>query len=138
MKEFVLDCSATLPWVFASEATPKTDALLDTLAADGKAWVPALWHLELGNVLLGAQRKGRIDKAGIEQFLSALDVYDIEVDPETMAVAWSKTLALAESFGLTAYDATYLELALRKGLPLATLDGPLRKAMQQAGGRLLL
>jgi predicted nucleic acid-binding protein len=55
-----------------------------------------------------------------------------------MAVAWSKTLALAENFRLTIYDATYLELALRKGLPLATLDGALRKAMQQAGGRLLL
>jgi predicted nucleic acid-binding protein len=137
MKEFVLDCSATLPWVFASEATQRTDALLDTLAEGGKAWVPALWHLELANVLLGAQRKGRIDKAGIEQFLSALGVYDIEVDSGTMSVAWSKTLALAENFGLTIYDATYLELALRKGLPLATLDGSLRKAMQQAGGRLL-
>lgn len=138
MKEFVLDCSATLPWVFASEATPETDALLDRLAAGAKAWVPALWHLELGNVLWGAQRKGRIDKAGMEQFLSALDVYDIEVDPETIAVAWSKTLALAESYGLTVYDAAYLELALRRGLPLATLDGALRKAMQKAGGKLLL
>ena len=138
MKEFVLDCSATLPWVFASEATAGTDALLDSLAAGGKAWVPGLWHLELGNVLLGAQRRGRIDKAGIEQFLSALDVYDIEVDPETMAVAWSKTLAFAESYGLTVYDAAYLELALRRGLPLATLDGALRKVMQKAGGKLLL
>lgn len=138
MKEFVLDCSATVPWVFASEATPETDALLDSLTAGAKAWVPALWHLELGNVLLGAQRKGRIDKAGIEQFLSALAVYDIEVDPETMAVAWSKTLAFAESYGLTVYDATYLELALRRGLPLATLDESLHKAMQKAGGKLLL
>ncbi len=138
MKEFVLDCSATIPWVFASEATPETDALLDRLAAGAKARVPALWHLELGNVLLGAQRKGRIDKAGIEQFLSALAVYDIEVDSETMAVAWSKTLSFAESYGLTVYDAAYLELALRRGLPLATLDGSLRKAMQKAGGKLLL
>lgn len=138
MKEFVLDCSATIPWVFASEATPATDALLDNLAVGAKAWVPALWHLELGNVLLGAQRKSRIDKAGIEQFLSALDVYDIEVDPETMAVAWSKTLSFAESYGLTVYDAAYLELALRRGLPLATLDGSLRTAMRKAGGKLLL
>ena len=137
MKEFVLDCSATLPWVFASEATAETDALLDVLAAGGKAWVPALWHLELGNVLLHAQRKGRIDKAGIEKFLSTLDVYDIEVDPETMTVAWSRTLALAESFGLSVYDAAYLELALRRGLPLASLDDSLRRAMQKAGGRRL-
>jgi predicted nucleic acid-binding protein len=134
MKEFVLDCSATLPWVFASEATPETDALLDVLAAGGKAWVPALWHLELGNVLLHAQRKRRIDKAGIEKFLSALDVYDIEVDPETMTVAWSRTL---ESYVLSVYDAAYLELALRRGLPLASLDDSLRRAMQKAGGQRL-
>lgn len=134
MKEFVLDCSATLPWVFASEATKETDALLDVLTKGGKAWVPALWHLELGNVLLGAQRKGRIDKAGIEGFLSALDVYEIEVDGETMALAWSKTLALAESFGLSVYDAAYLELALRRGLPLATLDSALLAALKKAGG----
>jgi hypothetical protein len=101
MKEFVLDCSATIPWVFASEATPEADALLDDLAAGGKAWAPALWHLELGNVLLHAQRKGRIDKAGIEKLLSALDVYDMEVDTETITVAWSKTLAPAESFRLS-------------------------------------
>ena len=137
MKEFVLDCSATLAWVFASEATRETDALLDVLAAGGKAWVPALWHLELGNVLLHAQRKRRIDKAGIEKFLSALDVYDIEVDPETMTVAWSRTLALAESYVLSVYDAAYLELALRRGLPLASLDDSLRRAMQKAGGRRL-
>jgi predicted nucleic acid-binding protein len=137
MREFVLDCSATVPWVFESESTKETDALLDSLAGGDKAWVPALWHLELGNVLLGAQRKGRIDKAGIEKFLSALGVYDIEVDSETMAVAWSKTLALAESFGLSVYDAAYMELALRRGLPLATLDKSLRAAMQKAGGRQL-
>lgn len=136
MKEFVLDCSATLPWVFASEATPASDALLDVLVDGGKAWVPALWHLELGNVLLGAKRKDRIDQAGIEMFLSTLGVYDIEVDRETMNVAWSRTLSLAESSGLTAYDAAYLELALRKGLPLASFDEPLRRAVRQAGGTL--
>ena len=133
MKEFVLDCSATVPWVFGSEATPASDALLDALAAGAKAWVPSLWHLELGNVLLGAQRKARIDKAGIEKFLAALDAFDIEVDAETMGVAWTRTLALAESFGLTVYDAAYLELALRKSLPLATLDAQLDAAARQAG-----
>lgn len=138
MKEFVLDCSATLPWVFASEATRETHALHGVLIAGGKAWVPALWHLELGNVLLGAKRKGRIDQAGIEKFLTTLEIYAIEVDDETMNVAWSKTLALAESFGLTVYDATYLELALRKGVPLASLDVPLRNAVKKAGGALAL
>lgn len=134
MREFVLDSSATLPWVFASEATPATRALQDVLARGGKAWVPALWHLELGNVLLGARRQGRIDQAGIEKFLSTLGLYDIEVDGETMTSAWAKTLGLAESYALTLYDAAYLELALRKGLPLASLDDSLRKAMRRAGG----
>jgi predicted nucleic acid-binding protein len=136
--EFVLDCSATLPWLFASEATPATHRLLDQLSRGAKAWVPALWHLELGNVLLGAQRRGRMDKAGIEKLFSSLTVYDIEVDNETISVAWSKTFALGETFGLAMYDAAYLELALRRGLPLASLDEPLRAAMKKAGGRVLL
>lgn len=136
MKAFVLDCSVTLPWIFGSEANRESEALLDTLAAGGTAWVPALWHLELANVLLGAQRKGRIDQAGIEAFLGALATFEIEVDPETMAVAWTKTLALAREHGLTVYDAAYLELALRRGIPLATRDGALVEAVRRAGGRL--
>jgi predicted nucleic acid-binding protein len=135
---FVLDRSATLPWLFASEATPATDRLLTALTDGASAWVPTLWHLELGNVLLAAQRKGRVDKAGISRFLSGLTVYDIIVDDETVEAAWTRTFSLGETFGLTMYDAAYLELALRRGLPLATLDEQLRDAMKKAGGRLLL
>jgi predicted nucleic acid-binding protein len=138
VKEFVLDCSAALPWVFASEATAATRRLQDDLARDGKAWVPALWHLELSNVLLGAKRKKLVDEAGIEKFFATLALYDIEVDGDTMTMAWSRTMALAESFSLTVYDATYLELALRKGLPLATLGAALRNAVKKAGGVVLL
>jgi predicted nucleic acid-binding protein len=135
MKAFVLDCSATLPWIFGSEATGDSKRLLDSLAAGGIAWVPALWHLELSNVLLGAQRKGRIDQAGIEAFLGALDTFEIEVDAETMTAAWTRTLALAREHGLTTYDAAYLELALRRGIPLATRDGALAEAVRRAGAR---
>jgi predicted nucleic acid-binding protein len=99
--------------------------------------VPGLWHLEVGNALLVALRKNRIDQAGIAKFLSTLNLYDIEVDSETAPVAWSSELRLAEGHGLTLYDAAYLELALRKGLPLATLDATLRKAVKQAGGALV-
>lgn len=138
MKEFVLDCSATLPWVFGSEATKATDALLSALGEGTKAWVPALWHLEVANALLGAQRRGRIDAAGIKSFLAALARLDIKVDAETMTVAWSRSLALAERHGLTAYGAAYLELSLRLGLPLASLDADLRRTVKRVGGGLAL
>lgn len=138
MTEFVLDCSATLPWLFVSESTAATEALLDEMVRGRRASVPASWHLELANVLLGAQRRGRLDKAGAEKFIATLNTFDIEVDDETVSIAWTKTLALGESFGLTAYDAAYLELSLRKGLPLASLDTALRGACTKAGGRLLL
>ena len=134
---FVLDCSAILPWVFADEASPGADALLDRLVAGERAWVPALWHLELGNVLLGAKRRGRIDQAGIEAFLARLAVYDIAVDDQTMERAWQKTLDLALQHELSTYDAAYLELALRRGLPLATLDRPLVSAAFASGVRVL-
>ncbi len=135
---FVLDCSATLPWVFADEATPGCDQLIDELTAGHCAWVPALWHLELGNVLLGAKRRGRIDQAGIETFLAALNFYDIVVDDQTMERAWQKTLDLALQYELSTYDAAYLELALRRGLPLATLDSALIAAARACGTPLCL
>ncbi len=135
---FVLDCSATLPWVFADEASPAADALLDQLVEGERAWVPAPWHLELGNVLLGAKRHHRIDQAGIEAFLSRLAVYDIAVDDQTMERAWQKTLDLALQHGPSTYDASYLELALRRGLPLATLGRDLATAARASGVPVLL
>ena len=138
MGAFVLDCSATLPWVFADEASPAADALLDQLVQGERAWVPALWHLELGNVLLGAKRRNRIDQAGIEAFFSRLTVYDIAVDDQTMERAWQKTFDLALQHTLSTYDASYLELSLRRGLPLATLDRPLAAAARASGVPVLL
>jgi len=98
----------------------------------------ALWHLELANGLIGAQRRGRIDQAGIEAFLSHLTIYAISVDVETIPRAWTKTLDLAVHHGLSAYDAAYLELALRRDLPLATKDRALIEAARRAGVRLAL
>ena len=138
ISELVLDCSATMPWIFASEATVETDRVLDSVTGGAKVWVPALWHLEVANVLLGAKRRNRIDQAGIEQFLARLAVYDIEVDADTIAASWSRTLGLADLYELTEYDAVYLELALRKGVPLASLDRELCAAVAKAGGSLLL
>lgn len=135
---FVLDCSAALPWVFGDEATKATDLLLDEMARGTTAWVPAIWHLEMGNVLLGAMRKARIDQAGIEAFVSQLGDLEIHVDPETPARAWDKTLDLAQLHRLSTCDAAYLELALRRGLPVATLDKALAAACRNAGVKLKL
>lgn len=135
---FVLDCSAVMPWVFGDEATKATDELLDTVATGIEVWVPAIWHLELGNVLIGALRKKRIDQAGIEAFLTQLRALEIVVDTETTSNAWEKTLSLAQQYFLSTYDAAYLELSLRRGVPLATLDKALITACRTAGVRLLL
>jgi predicted nucleic acid-binding protein len=135
---FVLDCSAALPWVFADEVTAGTDRLLDELAAGEQALVPAIWPLELGNVLLGAMRKKRIDQAGVETFFSRLGDLEILVDVETADRAWDKTLDLAQQHRLSAYDAAYLELAMRRGVPLATLDKGLAAACRAAGVKLKL
>ena len=136
--EFVLDCTATLPWIFASEATTSTDCLLDRLSAGAKAWVPSLWHLELGNVLLGAQRHGRIDRAGIEKFFSSLAVYDIEVDSETNALAWSKTFASEKDLASPCTMPPTWSLPCVGACPLRALDGQLRAVMKKAGGSLVL
>jgi predicted nucleic acid-binding protein len=130
---FVLDCSAALPWVFGDEATEETDQLLDELAAGEQALVPAIWHLEVGNVLLGAMRKKRIDQAGVETFFSRLGDLEILVDAGTADRAWDKTLDLAQQHRLSAYDAAYLELAMRHGVPLATLDKELAAACRTTG-----
>jgi len=138
VKAIVLDCSATLPWVFGSEATPATDELLEWASKGMDTWVPALWHLEVANVLLGAQKRHRIDDAGITQFLDALRTFRILTDPHTMDQAWGHTLALADKYELTSYDGAYLELALRRKLPLATLDDALAQAIKTAGGQSIL
>jgi predicted nucleic acid-binding protein len=138
MTDLVLDSSAALSWGFADEATPAGDTLLREVHGGRRAWVPALWHLEVGNAMLSAKKRGRIDQAGIEKYFATLQDLGIEVDDQTMALAWSKTISLGETYGLSVYDAAYLELALRMGLPLATLDDALRAACAKAGVKVLL
>ena len=138
MTELVLDSSAALSWGFADEATPAGDALLREVQSGRRAWVPALWHLEVANAMLYAKKRRRIDSAGVEKFLATLQGLRIEVDDQTMALAWSKTLSLGEAYGLSVYDGAYLELALRMGLPLATLDHALRAAGAKASVKVLL
>jgi predicted nucleic acid-binding protein len=92
------------------------------------AWVPALWRLEVANVLEMGVRKGRFGPAFRDAALADLALLPITVDPETDRQAWGATAKLAARHRLTLYDAAYLELARRRCLPLATLDSELRAA----------
>jgi predicted nucleic acid-binding protein len=123
----VLDSSVTLAWVYSAETT---EAISDVLArvTESGAWVPALWRLEIGNVLEMGVRKGRTDAAFRDAALADLALLPITVDPETDRHAWGATAKLAIRHRLTLYDAAYLELARRRSLPLATLDQDLRTA----------
>jgi predicted nucleic acid-binding protein len=123
----VLDASLTLTWFFDDEATPASDALLDRASRTG-AVVPGLWRLEIANALQFARRRGRISAEYRDASLAVLELLPIVIDPETDLHAWGGTRHLAERHRLTVYDATYLELAQRRGLPLATLDQALRDA----------
>ena len=121
MSAFVLDCSIAVAWLFDDEATPETDVLLDRLK-DDHALVPRLWHLELGNVLAQAERRKRISAAQIAAHLERLERLPIVTDTETERRAFREILTLARSERLTTYDAAYLELAMRRGVELATRD----------------
>ena len=129
---FVLDGSVTLVWGFTDENDAYATAILDKMP-DLQAHVPNLWPLEVANALLVGERRGRTTSAKAAHFLALLDTFPITVDDETVARAWTETLHLARSHGLSAYDASYLELAMRLGLPLATLDAKMKTAATAVG-----
>lgn len=129
MSTFVLDCSVTMAWLFQDEAGPNTDQLLKELRDDdGNAIVPNLWRLELGNTLTQAERRGRITAAQLTTVLELVRGLPIATDAETDSRAFREILNLARTTSLTTYDASYLELAMRHGVPLATLDKALIRA----------
>jgi len=123
----VLDSSATLAWVYASETTEAVRHVFDLVSENG-AWVPALWRLEVANILEMGVRRGRTKAAFRDAALIDLALLPIILDAETDRQAWGATARLAARHRLTLYDAAYLELAKRRGLPLATLDLELRAA----------
>ena len=129
MSTFVLDCSVALAWLFQDEASPNTDQLLKELRDDdSNAIVPNLWRLELGNTLTQAERRGRITATQLTTVLELVRHLPITTDAETDSRAFREVLNLARATSLTTYDASYLELAMRHGLPLATLDKALIRA----------
>ncbi len=132
MTPAVLDASVALSWCFKDEASEQTDAMLDHVRAFG-ALVPGLWFLEVGNVLLQAERRGRIAPADVFVRLELISALPIAVDQMSVAAAWDEVLALARAHRLTTYDASYLELAMRRGLKLFTRDAALVAAARVVG-----
>lgn len=132
MPSCVLDSAMALSWFLPGEGSAETELVLQRVTAAG-ALVPSLWLLEVADVLLMAERRQRLTLAQRVRALTALGSLPIATDTETATHAWAQTIALAEAHGLTVYDATYLELALRAGLPLATLDEALARAGRTTG-----
>jgi predicted nucleic acid-binding protein len=126
----VLDSSVTLAWVYSDETSQAVSKVLHLVHSNG-AWVPSLWRLQVANILEMGVRRGRHDAAFRDATLADLSLLPISIDLETERHAWGGTLHLAELHRLTLYDAAYLELAHRRGLPLASLHGELRTAAKQ-------
>jgi predicted nucleic acid-binding protein len=126
---FVLDCSVTMTWFFEDEIDVQGRALLDR-ATRGDAIVPAIWPGEVANAFLTAQRKRRMTHAKVDEDAELLSLLPIAVDRE--AVALSDLIALGRRYELSSYDSSYLELALRRRLPLATRDRRLSAAAGHA------
>jgi predicted nucleic acid-binding protein len=128
----VIDSSIAIAWCFPDEKDAYSQSVLDALASD-PAFVPDLWHLEVANTLVVGERRKRSTHAETVAWLGFLAELPIVVDDETKSHAFAETIHLARSHNLSAYDAAYLELAIRRGLPLATLDDKLKAAAQAVG-----
>ena len=134
---FVLDASVAMCWLFLDGKPAERAYALKVLAAmkqaETAALVPVTWGLEVANVIARAETKGLVREVQSEAFLEMLEAMDIGADRATFSRALSDTLQIARRYRLSAYDASYLELAMREGLPLATLDEDLQKAARKAG-----
>jgi predicted nucleic acid-binding protein len=133
---FVLDSSVALSWLLPDETAPAVDELAERLA-EAPALVPAIWYLEVGNALLMAQRRDRITEKELEKLLSVVVALPLETDSPHIEEALAPVMRLAREQKLTAYDASYLELAYRRSRALASLDSRLREAAGKLGIQVL-
>lgn len=129
---FVLDASVALSWCFEDEGGDYAPAVLNELRTS-EAIAASLWPLEIVNGLLSAERRRRIDPAASRRFTRLLLALPIVIDPVARSRVFDVTNALARKHDLTSYEAAYLELAMRLGVPMATLDGPLEEAARREG-----
>jgi len=134
---FVLDASLALAWAFDEEETEFTRAALAQVL-EHVVIAPTVWPLEIVNAVVVATRHGRLAESDAPEFVGLVDGLDVEVDGRAHLAAFDDILRLAREHGLSSYDAAYLELALRIGAPLATLDAGLARAARAAGVELFL
>lgn len=127
---FVVDTSVVMAWCFEDESDVYSDRVLESFI-DSEAVVPGIWPLEVGNVLLVAERKKRITRTSAVRFIELLGGLPITVEQETTGRIPGEVLALAREQGLSTYDASYLDLAMKEGLPISTRDASLRKAARR-------
>lgn len=133
MPGLVLDASVALAWMLPGEADAEQAKRLVDIVAEEGAVVPGHWRLEVANTLLMAERRGRLAAERVAGLLARLAALPVSIDPETAARAWDACPALSRKHRLSLYDAVYLELAARKGLPLASFDGALLRAAEAEG-----
>lgn len=137
---YVLDAQTALAWHYADEATPALDSLLDGFESGNRAFVPTIFLYEVANSLVVNERKKAPRSTPVQSgtFLAQLKALPIETDSESSGQAWQKTMELARRHRLSVYDAAYLELSLRSGLPLASADPLLVPAAKKEGVALVL
>jgi predicted nucleic acid-binding protein len=128
----VIDASVALAWCFPDVASDYADGVLVALE-DRTVMVPAIWPVEITNALLVGERRKRIRQPEVQRFVELLKGLTIVEDGQPFADTVSNILPLAREYDLSAYDAAYLDVAVRHGAPLATLDGALQKAAHAAG-----
>jgi predicted nucleic acid-binding protein len=129
---YVLDASVALAWLLPGERTEAVDALADQLSVTTPA-APAIWPLEVANALLTARRRDRIADRDVDRMIELLFTLAVEVDTAATGESLARILAVSRRRGLTTYDAAYIELAQRRGWPLATIDAKLAEACRQEG-----
>jgi predicted nucleic acid-binding protein len=132
MNAFILDCSISASWFFSDEADEYSRSILESLSRR-KALVPSIWPLEMVNVLLSSERRGRLSTANSRHFLDMILSLPIDRDTYTSPSLEVSLYHLGLQYELSSYDAAYLELALRHGLPLATKDKKLLAACEKTG-----
>ncbi len=131
--DWVIDASLALAWGLPDETSPQADRFLSRVSGKDVLWVPSLWWYEVANALILAERRKRLTEADGIQLRELYGLLPIKTDTITGSEMMERLRTLARLYNLSAYDATYLELALRRGLRLATLDQNLRSAAQKAG-----